>query len=168
MIDDDIRLDCVIRLTVPDAGFLNQVQIVAQRQFTQAAVAHGVRVVDDDFGADSIAVPVAVRENCANLLPVHVVLIHNARLVRNNHGLPSVRFQALRFEDVFWQTQFAPDASVRVLVLENPAGSQNRVVYQVAFARKICRVLAVKPDTVQPPRMYELRGISRVHKTCLL
>ena len=114
MIDADIRLNGVIGLTVPFAGFFQKVEIVAQRQFAQTAVAHGVRIVDDDLGADVIAVPIAVSEDGANLLPVHIVLIHNARLMRNNHGLSTIAFQALRLKDVFRQTQFAPDASVRM------------------------------------------------------
>ena len=56
MIDFDVPLDGVVGLALPYAGDFLQTQVVAQRQFSQPDVPHGVHIVNDDFGPYIISV----------------------------------------------------------------------------------------------------------------
>ncbi len=60
MVDYDIGLYRIIRLAVPFPRFLDQIQIVSEGEFFQAAGLHGIGIVNDDLRPDIVVILIPV------------------------------------------------------------------------------------------------------------
>lgn len=57
VVDADVRLDGIIFLAIPFAGFFYEVQIVSEAQFPVWRPFHLVNIVDDNLASDIFTIP---------------------------------------------------------------------------------------------------------------
>ena len=155
MVDADVRLDSVVVLAVPGAGGLVQVERVAQGELSETGLLDDVRVMDDDFHTNIIAVRHALRQDRADVLPVHVVFVHASRPMGEDDRLAPVAGKAVLVEDVLRQAQLPSGAAVGVPVLKDTHGRDDGLINQIAF---LGPVGIAERDAVQTLDTLENRG----------
>ena len=148
MVDADVRLDSVVVLAVPGAGGLVQVERVAQGELSETGL-------HDDFHTNIIAVRHALRQDRADVLPVHVVFVHASRPMGEDDRLAPVAGKAVLVEDVLRQAQLPSGAAVGVPVLKDTHGRDDGLINQIAF---LGPVGIAERDAVQTLDTLENRG----------
>ena len=146
MVDADIPLDNVIRLSVPFPWGFIRLHVIAQRQLPEAAV-QTVRVMDNNFCPDFFTVWIAFGKDSSNILLLNIVFADIACLVGHNNGFPFITLQAGRIKDFLRKSQFPADRAVLVLILKNPGGCYDRMVNEIPF---FCKIGFIYRDTVKP------------------
>lgn len=103
--------------------------------------------MDDDFRPDIIAVLVAIGEDGADVLPVHVLLVYHTGFMGEDDRLALIAGKAGRVKDFFRKPELPADAPVRVRVLEDAGGRDHGMVDEVTLFRPVG---FIQRDAVQP------------------
>ena len=83
VIDLDVGLDCIIRLSIPNPRFFYQVLRIAKGQLPEWSLFNLVSIVDHNLAANIITVPVSFTEDRSNDF-VHDILFVNASGIMSN------------------------------------------------------------------------------------
>ena len=146
MIDTDMGLDCIIRLSVPFSGFHDKILIVPNRQFPQAGCLYCIRVVNDDFCTDGFSVLLSRGQDCSHSLPAGIVLVDHLRIVGYDDGFSLITCKALRVKHIFRPAQFSTFRAIFQRVLEDARAGQDGVIIKISLGA----VMLIDRHTVCP------------------
>jgi len=161
MIYPYIGLSCIIVLAIPITGFLDKIEVIAERKLFESAPFHFIGIEYDNLCPNRIAVSEAFRNNGADLIFRNVVLVNQTGVMSYYDRLGFVRCKAFWIEDIFREPQLSSDASIRIGVLKDSGGSENRFVFEVTFFG----VLGFgNANTIKAGDLRELWGSSLIHE----
>ena len=76
-----------------------------------------------------------------------VVLIHQTRIMRDDDGLALIAFKAFRGKHIFRESKLPADGSIRVQILKDADGCNDRMVNEVSLFGPVG---LIQLDTVEP------------------
>ena len=146
MIDTDMGLDCIIRLSVPFSGFHDKVLIIPNRQFPQTGCLYRIRVVNDDFCTNGFSVLLSRGQDCSHSLPAGIVLVDYLRIVGYDDGFSLIACKAFRGKHIFRPAQFSTLRAIFQRVLEDARAGQDGVIIKISLGA----VMLIDRHTVCP------------------
>ena len=90
VVDADVRLDGIIFLAIPFAGFFYEVQIVSEAQFPVWRPFHLVNIVDDNLASDIFTIPESFTDDRADNFLHNIVLVNCPGIMCDNYRLPCI------------------------------------------------------------------------------
>ena len=164
MVDNDVSLDGVVGLALPNTRCFLQTKVVAERQLSQPALLHGVGVMDNDFSPDVIPVLIALGKNRSNGFLFNIPFVHISCVMGNDDRLAFVTCEALRSKDIFREPKLPSRAAVWIGVLEDAHRSDNGVVNEIPFFGEVglIELYAVKGGALASRSEFPFHSSSQV------